>query len=75
MRWDGVCVLRGRRTTLQAYQCYRVVLLWPAQHFVLVRFTISWQAQHFVTWCSGCLDESQCQGCVRVVEKCLREML
>ena len=47
MRCDDVCVLRGRRNTLEAFQCYRIVFAWQAQHFVHMRFTISWWAQHF----------------------------
>ena len=54
MPWDGVCVLRGRRNTLEACQCYRVVF--------------SWQAQHFVTWRNGCFDESLCQGCANMTQ-------
>ena len=61
-------MLRGRRNTLKACQCYPVVFSWQVQHVVLVRFAISWQVQHFVTWRSGCLDESHCQGCANMTQ-------
>ena len=53
MRGGSVCVLRGRRNTLEARFTLRVGFFEAGaalQHVVLLHRAFSWQAQHFATW-------------------------